>query len=217
MTMHTGWRRRRALGALAALAADMAWRPVQADEVAAAGVNFPQRPVKLIVPFAPGGSTDIVARLVADGMQQAGLGQSVVVDNRAGAAGLIGTEQLARATPDGHVIGIGTISTLAVNTVVLKAARHDPLQDLAPITLLAEIPSVFSTHPSMGVRDFQDFVAKVRAQPAHFTIGSAGVGSIGHLIAVAMCALWHRPGLRSSFCRMRWRCSVPSTRVCSSS
>ncbi|MEG0921484.1 MAG: tripartite tricarboxylate transporter substrate-binding protein [Comamonas sp.] len=147
--------------------------------------SYPRRPVKLIVPFAPGGSTDIVARLVADAMHTS-LGQPVVVDNRAGAAGLIGADAVAKAAPDGYTIGVGTISTLAVNTVVLKSARHDPLTAFAPITTLAQIPSVFSAHPSMGVSDFQSFVATVRAQPDHYTIGSSGVGSIGHLIAESM-------------------------------
>ena len=144
--------------------------------------RFPQQPIKLVVPFAPGGSTDIVARVIADAMHGP-LGQPVVVENKAGAAGLIGTEAVVRAQPDGYTIGVGTISTLAVNTVMLKAARHDPLRDLAPITTLAQIPSVFSTHPSLGVGDLQSFVATLRAKPDFYTIGSSGVGSIGHLIA----------------------------------
>ena len=149
--------------------------------------SYPQRPIKLIVPFAPGGSTDMVARLVADAMHGP-LGQPVVVDNRAGAAGMIGADAVAKAPPDGYTLGVGTVSTLAVNTVVLKGARHDPLRDFAPITALAQIPSVFSTHPGLGVHDLQSFIATVRARPDHYTIGSAGVGSIGHLIAEAMNA-----------------------------
>lgn len=94
--------------------------------------SYPQRPVKLIVPFAPGGSTDLVARLVADRMQ-ATLGQPVVVDNRAGGGGMIGSEAVARADADGYTVGIGTVSTLTVNPVMLKANRVDPLKDLAPI------------------------------------------------------------------------------------
>ena len=146
---------------------------------------YPQQPIKLVVPFAPGGSTDIVARVVADAMQGP-LGQPVVVENKAGAAGLIGTEAVVRAQPDGYTMGVGTISTLAVNTVMLKAARHDPLRELLPITSLAQIPSVFSTHPSLGVGDLQGFIATMRARPDHYTIGSSGVGSIGHLIAESM-------------------------------
>ncbi len=148
---------------------------------------YPRQPVKLVVPFAPGGSTDIVARVIADAMHGP-LGQPVVVENKVGAAGLIGAEAVARAQPDGYTIGVGTISTLAVNTVMLKSARHDPLRDFAPITTLAQIPSVFSTHPSLGVGDLQGFIATMRARPDHYTIGSAGVGSIGHLIAESMNA-----------------------------
>ena len=171
---------RRPVAALAlAVLAGFALQP------AAAAEPYPAKPVKLIVPFAPGGSTDIVARLVADRMQQA-LGQPVVVDNRAGAGGTIGAEAVARATPDGYTIGMGTVSTLAVNPVLLKAARLDPLKDFAPITALASIPSVFSTHPSLKVGNFKEFVGLVRSKPDQFTSGSPGTGSIGHLIIEAM-------------------------------
>ena len=151
---------------------------------AAAGA-YPDKPVKLIVPFAPGGSTDIVARLVADKMQRT-LGQPVVVDNRAGAGGTIGAEAVARAPADGYTIGMGTVSTLAVNPVLLKASRVDPLKDFAPITALASIPSVFSTHPDLKVRNFKQFVDLARARPDQLTSGSPGTGSIGHLIIEAM-------------------------------
>ncbi len=146
---------------------------------------YPSQSIKLVVPFAPGGSTDIVARLVADAMREP-LGQPVVVENKAGAAGLIGAEAVARARPDGYTIGVGTISTLAVNAVMLKSLRGNPPEALAPVIALAQIPSVFSTHPSLGAADLQSLVAILRAQPDHYTIGSAGVGSIGHLIAEAM-------------------------------
>lgn len=147
--------------------------------------TYPSQPIKLLVPFAPGGSTDIVARVIADAMRGP-LGQPVVVENRAGAAGLIGAEAVARAQPDGYTIGVGTISTLAVNPVMLKAQRRDPLQALVPVIALAQIPSVFSTHPSLGVTDLQGLVATLRAKPDHYTMGSAGVGSIGNLIAEAL-------------------------------
>ena len=151
----------------------------------AAQVVYPNRPIKLIGPFAPGGSTDLVARLVADRMQQI-LGQAVVVDNRAGAGGAVGAEAVATAAPDGYTIGMGTVSTLAVNPVLLKASRIDPVRGFAPITALASIPSVFSTHPSLQVSHYQAFVALVRSRPGDFTAGSPGTGSIGHLIIEAM-------------------------------
>lgn len=146
---------------------------------------YPDKPVKLIVPFAPGGSTDIVARLVADRMQKS-LGQSVVVDNRAGAGGAIGAEAVARSAPDGYTIGVATVSTLAVNPVLLKASRTDPLKDFAPITALASIPSVFSAHPSLKVDSLSAVVALARSKPDQLNAGSPGTGSIGHLIIEAM-------------------------------
>ena len=147
--------------------------------------GYPQRPVKLIVPFAPGGSTDLVARLVAEKMQ-ATLGQPVTVDNRTGSGGMIGSEAVARAEADGYTVGIGTVSTLTVNPILLKANRVDPLKDLAPITLLARVPSVFMVHPSFPGRDFAQVVAEVRARPDVYNIGSSGSGSISHLLIEAM-------------------------------
>ncbi len=183
-TVSSGRQRRFVCAALLLGAAMVGAMPARAQ---GAADGYPQRPIKLVVPFAPGGSTDIVARLIADAMHGP-LGQPVVVENKAGAAGLIGAEAVARAQPDGYTIGVGTISTLAVNTVMLKSARHDPLRDFAPITTLAQIPSVFSTHPSLGVGNLQSFIATMRARPDHYTIGSSGVGSIGHLIAESMNA-----------------------------
>jgi len=152
---------------------------------ASAQDGYPQRPVKLIVPFAPGGSTDIVARLVADRMQVE-LGQPVVVDNRAGGGGMIGSEALARADADGYTIGIGTVSTLTVNPILLKANRVDPLKELAPITMLATVPSVFMVHPSFLGRTFEQVIAEVRAKPDFYNVGSSGPGSISHLLIEAM-------------------------------
>jgi tripartite-type tricarboxylate transporter receptor subunit TctC len=152
---------------------------------ASAQDGYPQRPVKLIVPFAPGGSTDIVARLVADRMQVE-LGQPVVVDNRAGGGGMIGSEALARADADGYTIGIGTVSTLTVNPILLKANRVDPLKELAAITMLATVPSVFMVHPSFPGRTFDQVIAEVRAKPDFYNMGSSGPGSISHLLIEAM-------------------------------
>jgi tripartite-type tricarboxylate transporter receptor subunit TctC len=151
----------------------------------ASAQNWPDKPVKLIVPFAPGGSTDIIARLVADRMQKT-LGQPVVVDNRAGAGGAIGAEAVAKAAADGYTIGVGTVSTLAVNPVLLKASRVDPRKDFAPVSALAAIPTVFSTHPSLKVQNLKGFVDLARSKPDQLNAGSPGTGSIGHLIIEAM-------------------------------
>lgn len=149
----------------------------------AADTRYPQRPVRLVVPFAPGGSTDIVARLIADAMH-ASLGQPVVVDNRSGAGGLIGAEAVANAAPDGYTIGLGTTSTLVVNPAMLSpSARLEPVKAFVPVVALASIPSVLSVHPNLGVHNAAQLITLARSRSGQLNIGSAGVGSIGHLIA----------------------------------
>lgn len=149
--------------------------------------EFPNRPMRLIVPFAAGGSTDIVARLLAEALHQK-LGQPVVVENKPGAGGMLGTELVAQATADGYTLGLGSISSLAVNPVVLKSSRVDPLVDLDMVVPLASIASVFSVAPALGVRDFAQFVQAGRDSGDAWTAGSSGVGSIGHVILEAMNA-----------------------------
>ncbi len=173
--------RRRAWCALAASAL------ICPSWVAAQTAAYPQRPVRLVVPFAAGGSTDIVARLFAQGLQEQ-LGQTVYVENKAGAGGMIGAEAVAHAAPDGLTLGLGSISTLAVNPVVLKTARVQPLRDFKMVLPLASIPSVFSMVPGMGVKDFAQFVAQAREAGDSWTVGSSGVGSIGHVILEALNA-----------------------------
>lgn len=148
---------------------------------------YPQRPIKLVVPFAAGGSTDIVARIVAEGMQ-AHLQQTVYVENKAGAGGLVGAELVAHAPADGYTVGLGSISTLAVNPVVLKAARVQPLQDFKMVVPLASIASVFSVPADVPVRDFAQFLQTARKQGDVWAVGSSGVGSIGHVILEALNA-----------------------------
>lgn len=164
-------------------AAGLAMASLSPSWVAAQG--YPKQPIKLVVPFAPGGSTDIVARLVADKMR-ASLGQSVVVENKAGAGGMVGAEAVAKAAPDGYTIGVGTVSTLTVNPLLLKANRVDPVKDFTPITTLATIPSVISLSPAFPGRSFQEFLAEMRRKPDYYSGGSPGMGSIGHLIIEAM-------------------------------
>lgn len=146
-----------------------------------------QRPVKLVVPFAAGGSTDIVARLVAEGMQ-AQLQQTIYIENKAGAGGMVGAEQVALAAADGYTMGLGSISTLAVNPVVLKAARVQPLQDFKMVVPLASIASVFAVPPSAGVQDFAQFLQLARKQGDAWAVGSSGIGSVGHVILEALNA-----------------------------
>lgn len=165
-----------------ALSAAAVWSSHAQAQTAA---SYPQRPIKLVVPFAPSGSTDLVARVIAQALHHE-LGQPVYVENKPGAGGMLGTEWVAQAKPDGYVLGLASISTLAVNPVVLKASRVQPLQDLEMVAPLASIASVFSTHPSLGVKDFAGFVQQARAQGDAWTAGSSGIGSIGHVILEAL-------------------------------
>ena len=166
-----------------ALAAGMVFAP----HAWAQEADYPSRPIKLVVPFAAGGSTDIVARVLAEGMQ-AELQQTIYIENKVGAGGMLGAEAVARAGADGYTIGLGSISTLAVNPIVLKATRVDPLRDFQMVVPLASIPSVFSVLPSSGVHDFTQFLELARKQGDAWTAGSSGVGSIGHVILEAFNA-----------------------------
>ena len=142
---------------------------------------YPHRPITLIVPFAPGGSTDAIGRIVAEGLRQA-FGQIVVVENRAGAGGSIGTAAIAEAEPDGYTIGIGTASTLAINPAVYKNLAFDVLDDLVPVGSIAEVPNIMSVNPSVEASSMAAFNALARAHPGEFAYASAGNGSVSHLL-----------------------------------
>ncbi len=162
-----------ALGLAACLAG--AVTPIRAQQ------PYPERPVTLIVPFAAGGSTDVIARVVAEAMR-ASLGQSLVIDNRGGAGGSLGTGAIAKAEPDGYTIGMGTASTLAINPAAYKNLPYDVVNDLKPIGLIAQVPNVVSVHPSVPARNVEELVALAKAQPGRLTYGSAGNGSVSHLM-----------------------------------
>ena len=147
---------------------------------AQAQATFPNKPITLIVPFAAGGSTDIVARLVGQKMGEL-LGQSVVIDNRAGAGGNIGSTAVARATPDGYTILMGTISTHALNPAILKTVTFDPVKDFTPISLLAVVPNVMVVHPSFPAKTVQEVVKVLKDNPGKYSYASSGVGTPLHL------------------------------------
>ncbi|MFZ5691895.1 MAG: Bug family tripartite tricarboxylate transporter substrate binding protein [Pseudomonadota bacterium] len=148
---------------------------------AAAQDIYPTRPIILIVPFAAGGSTDVIGRVVAEAMRGP-LGQTIVIDNRGGAGGSIGTAAVAKAAPDGYTIGMGTASTLAINPAAYKALPYDIANDLAPIGLIAQVPNVITVNPKLPAKTVAELVALAKAEPGKLTYGSAGNGSVSQLM-----------------------------------
>ena len=142
---------------------------------------YPSKPITMIVPFAAGGSTDVIGRLIAEGLRQS-FGQPVLVDNRGGAGGSIGTLAIARAQPDGYTIGMGTASTLAINPAAYKSLPFDVLNDLTPVGNIAAVPNIMTIHPGVAATDMAAFIALARAQPGKLSYASAGVGSVSHLL-----------------------------------
>lgn len=145
----------------------------------ARAADFPTRPIRMIVPFAPGGGTDISARILAEGLGKA-LAQTVVVDNRPGAGSTLGTDIAARTTPDGYTLLLGNIS-MAFNAALYKKLAYNVIRDFAPISLATEQPNILVAHPTLPARTLPDFVKLARSQPGKFTYGSAGQGSGTHL------------------------------------
>ena len=141
---------------------------------------WPAKPIRYIVPFAPGGTTDILARMVAAGLAPA-LGQPVVVENKPGQAGSVGSAELARAAPDGYTLGGGTISSHAINVTLYPKLPYDPVKDFAPITMLATLPNMLIVHPSLNVNSVRELVELLKANPNRFSFGSAGNGTSQHI------------------------------------
>jgi tripartite-type tricarboxylate transporter receptor subunit TctC len=150
---------------------------------AAAQQSYPERPIRLIVGFAPGGNTDTVGRVVGQKLGER-LGTQVVVDNRDGASGTIGTEIAARATPDGYTLTMGTTTTHAIAVAAFAKLRYDPVRDFAPIALVANAPYLLVVHPNVPARSVKELVGLVKSHPGKFNYGSAGSATLTHLVMV---------------------------------
>ncbi len=165
-------RRRGVLGSAALL--------LGALPVTAAAQQYPDKPIRLVVPYAPGGTTDIMARTLQEPLSKV-LGQTVIVDNKAGAAGAIGTAQVANAAPDGYTLIFGNNGPSAIVPLIQKGVGYDPIKDFAPISLVSVAPMTLVVHPSVPVGTVKELIDFAKKQPDGLEYGTAGAGSLGHL------------------------------------
>jgi tripartite-type tricarboxylate transporter receptor subunit TctC len=149
--------------------------------------NYPVKTVRMIVPFVPGGNTDIIARAFAPSMSDA-LGQQVIVENRGGAGGVIGTEAVARAAPDGYLI-LMVSAGHTINPAMVKKLPYDSVKDFAPISVIADVPTAFVVHPSLPAKTVKEFIVIARMRPGQINYSTAGVGTVGHLSAELLSSM----------------------------
>jgi tripartite-type tricarboxylate transporter receptor subunit TctC len=142
--------------------------------------DYPSRPIRLVVPFPPGGPNDIIGRVFGQKMQEL-LGQPVIIDNRPGAGGALGTDNVAKSEPDGYTIAIASAGALAISTALQEKILYDPLKDLAPVTLVAKVPELLVASTTLPVASVKELIALAKAKPGAINYGSSGPGSMPHL------------------------------------
>ncbi len=185
MNLKRGRARAGLIAAAVAALAPLSLAQAQGGSGAASGASgataaWPTKAIRFVVPFAPGGTSEIVARAVANELTKQ-LGQTVYIENKPGGAGVTAMTDVAKAAPDGYTLVVGHVGTLAVNPYMLKSQPYDVNRDFAPVTLLAKVPNLFVIHPDVPAKDFREFVDLVKRNPGKFNYGSAGNASAGHL------------------------------------